>query len=264
MIDMVGTRPTLRGAWGAEIRATLSLAWPMVLTNIAGTAMTTTDIILIGRLGPDKLAAAALGTNLYFAFLIFAIGIVTATAPMIAGELGRNRFSVRDIRRTFRQGLWSAVAVAMPIWLVLWQAEALLLVLGQEPALARTAAGYMHTLQWAILPFLFYIVIRSLISALERPLSAMWIGVAAIVINAAIGYVLIFGHFGFPRLELSGRGSPRRSRRRCCSAASPSTWSSTGAFAAIISSAVSGAPTGGAFAPSGALDCRSASRSPSK
>ena len=206
MIAIAETAKPARGVWGAEIRATLMLAWPMVMTNIAQTAMTTTDVIVIGRLGPDSLAAAALGTNLYFAFLIFAIGIVTATAPMMARELGRNRHSVRDIRRTFRQGLWCSVAIAVPIWAALWRAEAILLLLGQEPALAREAGRYMHTLQWSILPFLFYIVVRSLISALERPMSAMWAGFGAIVVNAVLCYGLVHGVFGLPRLGLVGAG----------------------------------------------------------
>ena len=195
-----------RQAWGAEVRATLSLAWPLIVTNLSQTAMTTTDIVFIGRLGADSLAAAALGTNLYFAFLIVGIGIASATAPLIASEVGRNRFSVRDVRRTFRQAMWTAIAVSIPMWAILWQAEAIMLFLGQEPALARAAAGYVHTLQWAILPFLFYVVIRSLISAMERPLAAFWIGLAGVVVNALAGWALILGHFGFPRLGLAGAG----------------------------------------------------------
>ena len=201
----IGTNPT-RAAWWREICATLSLAWPIVLANIAQTAMPTTDVILIGRLGPDALAAAALATNLFFAFAFFGIGIVTATAPMIARELGRNRHSVRDIRRTFRQGLWMAVIVSVPIWVVLWHAETILVSLGQEPDLAATAGLYMRALQWSILPFLLYVVVRALLSAMERPMSALWVGLAAIILNGLAGYTLIYGSFGFPRLGLIGAG----------------------------------------------------------
>jgi MATE family multidrug resistance protein len=206
MADIVIPSRSPRAVWGAEIRATLSLAWPLALTNLLQTAMTTTDVALIGRLGPNELAAAALGTNLYFACLIFAIGVVTATAPMIARELGRNRFSVRDVRRTFRQGMWMAVTVTLPIWAVLWHAGPILVWLGQEPRLAAEAGRYMHALQWSILPFLWYIVVRSLIAALERPLAALWVGVVAVIVNALAGYALIYGEFGFPRLGLIGAG----------------------------------------------------------
>ena len=80
MTDIAVSSRSSRAAWGAEIRATLALAWPLAMTNLLQTAMTTTDVALIGRLGPDELAASALATNLFFACLIFAIGMVTATA----------------------------------------------------------------------------------------------------------------------------------------------------------------------------------------
>jgi MATE family multidrug resistance protein len=195
-----------RQAWGAEIRATLSLAWPLILTNLAQVAFGATDVVMMGWLGPEALAAGALATNLNFAFLIFGIGLVSATAPMVAIELGRNRHAVREVRRTVRQGLWSAVMVALPIWVVLWQAEPIFLAIGQEPSLAREAAGYLHTLQWSILPFLWYIVLRSFISAVERPLAALWVAVPAVAFNAGAVWCLMFGKLGLPALGLVGAG----------------------------------------------------------
>src|SRR5919112_2927288 len=100
------TIPTERAAWAAEMRATLALGWPLILTNVAQNALMTSDVILMGWLGSDALAAGALGANLYFAFLIFGIGLVSAVSPMVSRELGANRHSVRDVRRTVRQGLW--------------------------------------------------------------------------------------------------------------------------------------------------------------
>ena len=64
-----------RRLWRTELAATLALGWPLVLTNLAQTGLTTADVILMGWLGPAALAAGALGTNLYFAFLIFGIGV---------------------------------------------------------------------------------------------------------------------------------------------------------------------------------------------
>ena len=104
----------------------LLLAWPMILTNLGQTAMTATDVLMMGRLGPRALAAGSLGSNLYFAPLIFGLGLMLAVSPMIATELGRSRHSVRDVRRTVRQGLWIAIMVALPIWVLLWNAEAIL------------------------------------------------------------------------------------------------------------------------------------------
>jgi len=198
--------PAAGNRWIAEARAMLALAWPMVLTNLGQTAMTTTDVMMMGWLGADVLAAGALGPSLYFAPQIFGLGLVTAASPMISSELGRNRHSVRDVRRTVRQAMWMAVAWAIPLWLLLWQAEPILLAMGQDPHLAGMAADYMHAMQWAALPFYWYIVLRSFISALERPGWALVIVVCAVVFNAFANWCLMFGNLGFPALGIVGSG----------------------------------------------------------
>jgi MATE family multidrug resistance protein len=195
-----------RAAWLAELRATLSLGWPLVLATVAQNALITSDVILMGWMGSEALAAGALGTNLYFAFLIFGIGLVNATSPMIAEELGRQRHSVREVRRTVRQGLWACVTVAIPIWIVAWNGEAILLAIGQEPRLSHDAGQYMRALQWSLLPFLFFLVLRSFLAALERPGWALFIGLLAIPVNFGAAYVLMVGSFGLPALGLIGVG----------------------------------------------------------
>src|SRR3712207_4889868 len=197
---------TERTAWMAELRATLALGWPLILTNLAQNALMTSDVILMGWMGSDALAAGALGTNLYFAFLIFGIGLVNATSPMIAEELGRKRHSVREVRRTVRQGLWASVTVAIPIWIVAWNGERILLAIGQEPVLAHNAGQYMRALQWSLLPFLLFLVLRSFLSALERPGWALVIGLLTIPVNFGAAYALMFGSLGLPELGLIGAG----------------------------------------------------------
>ena len=202
----------LRGAsshshpWRAEFRATILLAYPLILTNLAQAAIHATDIILLGWVGPRALAAGALGVNLVNAFLIFGTGLVTASAPMMARELGRFRHSVRDVRRTVRQAMWAAVAIAIPFWLILWQAEAILLAFGQDAGLSADAARFVRAVMWGLLPFFFYLILRSFVSALEKPIWSLIIGGGAVLFNAAINYCLIFGAFGFPELGLLGAG----------------------------------------------------------
>lgn len=192
--------------WRSEARATLVLAAPLVLTNLAQAAINATDVLLLGRTGAHALAAAALGTNLMMALLILGMGLVSAAAPMIARELGRNRHAVREVRRTVRQAMWAAAAFACPCWLLLWHAEDVLRALGQEPALARDAARFVRTLMWGLLPALWYIVLRSFVSALERPTWALAVALFAVLFNAAANTVLIFGAFGIPALGLVGAG----------------------------------------------------------
>jgi MATE family multidrug resistance protein len=201
-----GTEVRGRNPWRAEMRAMLTLSWPMILTNLGQTAMTATDVLMMGRLGADSLAAGSLGSNLYFLPLIFGLGLMQAVSPMVATELGRKRHSVRDVRRTVRQGLWIAVMVAIPIWLFLWHAEEILLLLGQEPRLAAMAGSYVGALQWAVLPFYGYIVLRSFMAALERPGWALAVVFVCVAFNVFANWCLMYGNLGFPAMGLPGSG----------------------------------------------------------
>lgn len=201
-----GQGASARKAWLGELRATLALGWPLVLANLAQIALTTTDVIVLGRLGAPALAAGTLGANLYFGPLIFAIGLVSATAPMMASAIGRKRNAVREVRRTFRQGLWSAAIVSLPCWLLLWNTEAVLLAFGEAPELAADAQRFMRALQWGILPALGFIALRSFVSALERPVWALAVTAMTIVFNLAANLVLVFGHLGVPPLGVRGSG----------------------------------------------------------
>ncbi len=205
MSDFPATiRPTR--PWLTEGLALLQLSWPLVLTNLAQTAMTATDVLMMGQLGPEALGAGALGSNLYMAVLIFGIGVMAAVAPMLSIELGRNRHAVREIRRTVRQGFWAAVTLVGPMWLFLWQAEAVLAAMGQDRALSAAAGSYVQTLQWSLLPFFFYLVLRGFVAALQRPFTAFLVVLLAVGFNAFANWCLMFGNLGLPALGLPGSG----------------------------------------------------------
>lgn len=195
-----------RQLWRAEAKATLALAGPLVLTNVAQALIHATDVVLLGWAGPRTLAAATLGLNIYLALLIFGLGLVTAAAPILAREVGVRRHSVREVRRTVRQAMWAAAMLALPVMIVLWNTASVLLFLGQDPALAAEAQRFVRALQWGFLPYLFYLVLRSFISALERPLASLAVGIVAVLFNGLVNYGLIFGAFGLPELGLVGAG----------------------------------------------------------
>lgn len=193
-------------AWVAEIRATFALGWPLVVASLGQIAMTATDVAMMGRLGPDALAAGALGSNLFFFAFIFGMGLLSAVSAMLAREFGANRFAVREPRRTVRQGLWSAVIVATPACVILWRAEDLLHLLGQEPRLVPSAAAYTRALMWSLFPALAFVVLRAFVSALQRPRWALVITLGAVLVNAFANWVLMFGNLGAPALGVVGAG----------------------------------------------------------
>ena len=195
-----------RAQWLSELRAITALSWPLALTNLAQLAMGTTDVLMMARLGPETLAAGALGVNLYLFAMIFGIGALNAATPLIAAALGRGARATERVAATVRVSFWSALIVTAPAWCALWFAEAILRAIGQDAALSAAAGVYVRALQWALLPFLCFLALRSLISALERPRWAALIGFAAIGVNALGNWCLMLGHCGVPPMGIAGSG----------------------------------------------------------
>ncbi|WP_255448364.1 MATE family efflux transporter [Telmatospirillum sp. J64-1] len=204
-MDGVAVRRS-EGGWGREIRAMLSLAWPLVLANLAQIAINTTDVVMMGWLGPQDLAAGTLGSSFFFVFFITGMGVMIGTAPLMAQALGRRRHAVRDVRRTVRQGFWVAAIMSLPVWLVLNWSAGILPALGQDAALSAKADEYIHYLKWSIFFGWAFVVLRSFVSALERPRAAFVVTFLAIGLNAFVNWLLMFGNMGAPALGLAGAG----------------------------------------------------------
>ncbi|HJS30782.1 MAG TPA: MATE family efflux transporter [Alphaproteobacteria bacterium] len=192
--------------WRSELRATLTLAWPLAGSQLAQIAMQTTDVIMIGWLGPEALAAAALGSGLIFLPFVVCLGLAFATQPMIAQAVGRRHAMVRDVRRSVRQGLWAIVALAAPMLAALWESAALLGALGQDPAIAAAAESYVRAMIWGIVPMLWFMVLRGFAAALGRPNAGLWVTLIVVVTNAFGNWILIFGNLGAPALGIVGAG----------------------------------------------------------
>ena len=184
----------------------LALAWPLVLANVTQQLIIATDILLMGRLGPVQLAAGTLALNLTYTLNMFLLGLVTASAPMMATALGRKSNAVRDVRRTFRAGLWILI-VTLPIyWLLLWHVGAFMRAFGQPGELAQQGQSFLRAYMWCTAPWLVFTLLRNFVSSLERPHIVFVLSLSGIAVNALLSWSLIFGHFGLPRLGLVGGG----------------------------------------------------------
>ena len=206
METAVATDPTRESPWARELRATLALAWPLILANLTFALIQATDVVLMGWLGPRQLAASALAINLTWPLGFAAFGMLAAASPMMATALGARRHSVRDVRRTFRQSLWLAVFATLPLWLLLWNAEAVMIALGQDPRLASDAELFLRGYMWTVLPWLVFQAMRNFLAALERPRWILVISAVGVPANALLGWGLIFGGFGLPELGIFGGG----------------------------------------------------------
>ena len=189
-----------------ELRAMLTLAWPLVLANLTQQAIQATDVLMMGRLGAAQLAGAILALNLTFTFNLLLLGLLTASSPMMALALGQRSNAVRDVRRTFRAGLWLLLLAMPPYWLLLWHVGAIMRAFGQSAELADIGQTFLRAYMWSTAPWLLFQLLRNFVAALERPQSVLWLSVGGIALNALLSWSLIFGRFGVPAMGIVGGG----------------------------------------------------------
>jgi MATE family multidrug resistance protein len=193
-------------SWKHELRSTLALAWPLILANLTQQMIQATDVLLLGRLGEVELAGATLALNLTFTFNLLLFGLLLAASPMMATALGQRSNAIRDVRRTFRAGIWLLAMAMPPYWLLLWHSEPIMLALGQPPELAEAGQAYLRAYMWCTAPWLLFQLLRHFVAALERPTTVLWLSIAAIAVNALLSWALIFGRLGMPELGVVGAG----------------------------------------------------------
>ncbi|ODT50661.1 MATE family efflux transporter [Devosia sp. 63-57] len=194
--------PAPANGWLRELRATFALAWPLVIAQLAQNALHTTDVILLGWLGPDYLAAGTLATSFFMPILLFGVSIVGAVAPLVAQARGAR--DIKAIRRIVRQGFWVTIIMSTLLLPLVLQVRPIYERLGQDPATTAMAEQFLQIVAWSLFPALGIIALRSLLSAFDATRVVLVITVLGVVVNAAVAYTLIFGHFGMPRLELRG------------------------------------------------------------
>ncbi|MEO1241743.1 MAG: MATE family efflux transporter [Pseudomonadota bacterium] len=200
------TETTGKSAWRREFIALMTIGLPMGLTQLIQFSINTIDVLMIGRLGSEPLAAASLGLVMFYVLFVAGMGPAMAVSPMVSQALGANADDTRDARRSVRMGLWTVGVGAAILSLIYLFTEEIALALGQPANLARLAEPYVLALAPG-LPFaLGVIILRNFLAAIERTRWPLIFIILTTALNAFLNYLLIYGNWGFPQLGLVGAG----------------------------------------------------------
>ena len=190
----------------AEVRASLRLATPLIGAQLANVAMGSVDAAFAGRLGPQALAAVAVGVNLNFIFLVFAMGVLMACSPIVAQLRGAGR-------PPMEAAVFLAQARRLALVIALFWCLALNLIaapvlgnLGLDEETVRLAIKFEHALSFSAFGYSLWFALRfgAEGAGVMRPiLIAGLVGLAA---NIVLDWLLLFGHFGLPALGAPGCG----------------------------------------------------------
>lgn len=178
------------------------IAYPAVLTMISHTVMTFIDAMMVGRLGPTQLAAVGLSGTLTWGLFSFFNGLVNGVNTFVAQDYGAKRFD--NIGRMTWQGVYfSLISGVILVFISIYDSE-LMRLLGPAEDVQRIGASYLGIRLWGGVFIVLYMCFSAFLRGIGDTRTPLKIVIFINVLNIIGDYVLIFGKFGFPRLETDG------------------------------------------------------------
>lgn len=183
---------------------TLQIGWPIMLGQLGHMLTGLADSAMIGQVDKVQLAAASLGHNAWVIFFVVGLGMSMGLTPFVAAADGRR--DRQENALLLRQGLWVNGGIGIGLMALMMIATPLLDNLGQPPAVVAYAKPYFLIIAGSLLPLMIFQHYRQFAEGLSLTRVAMYISIGGNLLNVFLNYLLIFGVFGFPRLELVGAG----------------------------------------------------------
>lgn len=200
MVNKTGEQTLLKG----EVREFVKLAVPLAGAQVTQAAAGFASTLMMGHLGQESLAAGGLASTTFQFLLSVASGVVIAVNPLLAEAHGADQ--KLQVEQLTRQGLWLSLLLSIPMMFFVGHLDSLLLHLGQAAPIAAMANQYLGWALWGIFPALGFTVLRGLVSVISQAHIVTIMVVVGLLVNVGSGYVLGYGKFGFPRMELVGLG----------------------------------------------------------
>ena len=191
---------------GTDFRDTLTLALPLIFAELGWMTMGIVDVIMVGRLPNSAVAigATGLGQSLYHCVAIFGGGLLLGMDTFVAQAFGRE--DLADARHTLVNGLFLAFALTPILMMAVFFWPNLMTRFGISTELVGPMTPFLWALNWGTLPLLIYFALRRYLQAMHVVLPIMFALVSANVINAVGDWALIYGHWGFPAMGITGSG----------------------------------------------------------
>lgn len=187
-----------------EAAKTLKLAIPVIIGELAQMALHIIDTAMVGAISYKQLAAAALVVNTMNIPFVLGIGMTISVSQMVSMAHGRRDGQL--VSHYLFNGFCICTLTAIIISATLVLGKGILFHLGQDPEVAALAIPFMQLMGLSIIPMLLFMTLKQFTDGLEYTRTAMMLSLAGMPVNILLNWLLIYGNWGFPRLELAGAG----------------------------------------------------------
>ncbi len=160
------------------------------------------DNIMVGRLGAAPLAAVSLGNSFVFIAFSLGIGFSFAITPLIAEADGEN--DIEKGRKHFQHGLILCTLLGLSMFFMLIIATPVMRYMDQPPEVVELAIPYLNITAFSMIPLMIFQAFKQFTDGLSQTKYGMYATVIANILNVILNFLLIYGLWIFPRLELVG------------------------------------------------------------
>lgn len=168
------------------------------------------DNVMVGTVGQAQSTGVAVSNQLMFVFNLCVFGAISGAGIFTAQYFGKGDFE--GVKQTFRfKIIFCILLAALGISLFCFKGENLIsLYLNKEDnaELAAMSLGfaksYLYIMLIGIVPYTISQCYGSTLREAGQSTVPMAAGVAAVVVNLSLNYVLIFGKWGAPKLGVNG------------------------------------------------------------
>ena len=186
-------------------REMLPLAIPIALQNLLMASFRLVDMLMLGQLSGDALAAVDLASQVSFFVDLISFGVSSGCAVFLAQYHGAK--NVDGIRRVMGVALVTLVplGVLATVLSVLFP-HAIMQVLTNDESLRTIGVSYLSAAAFSYVAIVINSILSTVLRSTERVHLPLIASGTAAALNALLNYVLIFGKFGFPALGARGAG----------------------------------------------------------
>lgn len=160
------------------------------------------DNIMVGRLGAAPLAAVSLGNSFVFIAFSLGIGFSLAITPLIAEADGEN--DIEKGRNIFQHSLILCTVLGISMFIMLLLATPIMKHMNQPEEVVALAIPYLEIVAFSMIPLMIFQAFKQFTDGLSQTKYGMHATIIANVVNVVLNFVLIYGFWIFPRLELVG------------------------------------------------------------
>ena len=184
-------------------KTTAAIAIPIALQNLITVAVSMMDTLMIGQLGEVQLSATSIANQLWFMLMVVCFGVAGGANVLISQYWGKRDTAV--IKRvqaiTFKVGFVISIVFMLVALLI---PERFMGVFTTETAVIEYGAQYLRILGWSYPLYAMANIAIMMLRSVGTVNISIVVYLTSLVVNTSLNYVLIFGKFGAPRLEVRG------------------------------------------------------------